>query len=153
MPGQIQIRRQTAALRHRVQLDRRVQQPDGEGGFEDTWVPLEPPEAWAAIEPATVRNIERVTANVAVEAVATHLVTMDYHPQVTIQTRVSYRGRVLQIRAIANQEEADQVLVLVCSEVLPGGADTLSAGGTESGVQSHIGRPAGVSRVARESAP
>jgi SPP1 family predicted phage head-tail adaptor len=110
-------------LRCRVTLDRLVQRPDGEGGFEDTFVPLDPPQAWALIEPATQRDLERVAANATIEAVATHIVTIDYHPQVTIQTRITYGDRVLQVRSRANPDESNVELILVCAEVLPGGTN------------------------------
>lgn len=115
------------ALRHSVHLDKVVQQPDGEGGFEDALIPLDPADVAASIEPATTRTLERLTASATVEAVATHVVTIDYHPQVSMQTRVTFEGRVLQVRSIVNPDEANQQLQLICAEVLARGASEVGA--------------------------
>lgn len=115
-----QFSRPIGQLRHRVSLDAYGQGPDGDGGYEEGWTPLDPPTVWAAIEPATTQNLEGVTGGVAVRAVATHVVTMDFHPALTISSRVVFRGREFQIHAIQNVDERDVQLVCACSEVVHG---------------------------------
>ena len=89
--------------------------PDGEGGFTETPVALSPPGMYAEIKPATARDLERVTAG-AVQATATHLVTMDYHPEVTTETIVTFGTRTFSVTGIQNPDERDRELVLVCTE-------------------------------------
>ena len=62
---------------------------DADGGFVDTYTPLDPPDAFAAIVPVTARDQERAFAG-TVLATATHEITVPYHPGVTIETRVTY---------------------------------------------------------------
>ena len=50
---------------------------------------------------------------------ATHRVTMPFHPQVTIQTRVRFNGRTFSVVSIANPEERNVETVLLCVEVAP----------------------------------
>jgi SPP1 family predicted phage head-tail adaptor len=125
------IRRTIDVQRHLISLDQVSQVPDGDGGYVNTWTPLTPPQLWAAIEPASLRGIEAVTASTTIQAVATHVVTMDYHPQVTVQSRIHFRSREFQIHAVTNVDEANQQHILVCSEVL-----NASGGGRTRGVPS-----------------
>jgi len=107
---------------HRVLLENpsgRV--PDNDGGYTYTWAPLNPPEVYARIQHASVRDLERTIAE-TVTTVATHLVTIPYHPQVTRATRITFNGRTFQVVAQpANKEELDRELDLVCAELVPTG--------------------------------
>jgi head-tail adaptor len=123
-----QLLRPTSQQRHRVTLDRAAQVPDGDGGYIEGWLPLTPPSMWAAIQPATPRGLEKVTASVAVQAIATHLVVLDYHPQLTIESRLTYHSRAFQIHVIENVDERNLQLVLVCSEIIGGSNDLGSVG-------------------------
>jgi SPP1 family predicted phage head-tail adaptor len=117
-----QTRRVTGDLRHLVTCEGKTTTSDGNGGYIETWAPLVPSPVWAAIEPARRRDVEGVTGSVTIQAVATHMVTMDYHAQITVESRLWYHSRELQIHALANPNEANNQLVLVCTEVLHGGA-------------------------------
>jgi hypothetical protein len=63
--------------------------PDGDGGWTSGWELLDPPTLFADIQPASARDLERVTSGV-VRASANLLITMPFHPRVTLQTRVSW---------------------------------------------------------------
>jgi SPP1 family predicted phage head-tail adaptor len=116
-----QLHRAIDHQRHAVTFQVMASVPDGDGGYTEEWTPLDPPNGWAAIEPATQRSLERVTASFTVQAIATHVVTLDYHPTLNIEARVFYHGRQFQIHAIQNVDERNRQLVLVCSEVLHAG--------------------------------
>jgi SPP1 family predicted phage head-tail adaptor len=72
----------------------------------------------ASIVPATQRDLERLVAG-TVQSSATHVVTIDYHPQVTTQTQVLFNGRTLHVNSVQNLEERNIELVLICEEVVP----------------------------------
>jgi head-tail adaptor len=76
--------------------------PDGEGGYTQSWVPL---------------DLEYTTAGTAA-ASATHIVRGDYRADVTTTARMVHEGRPFQITGIANLEERDETLELVCEELL-----------------------------------
>lgn len=107
---------------HRVLLENpsgRV--PDNDGGYTYTWTPLDPPELYARIRRASVRDLERTIAE-TVTTVATHIVTIPYHPQITRATRITFNGRILQvINQPADKEEQHRELDLVCAELVPTG--------------------------------
>jgi|SRR5262245_7852949 len=90
-----------------VQLSRSPRFPDDSDGFFE---PLSPPAMWARIEPqgpvADGRNVQ-------------HLVTMRYHPGVTMDTRILVdRTRELFVRGVQNVDDANVELRLVCEEII-----------------------------------
>jgi hypothetical protein len=60
---------------------------DGQGGFTESWVPLDPPAWWCAIASAAVRNSERVMEQ-TITTSASHLLTGDFHPQLSTASRL-----------------------------------------------------------------
>jgi head-tail adaptor len=91
--------------------------PDGGGGYIETWAPLSPPTRMAEIKPATARDLERVVAN-TVESTASHILTMDYHPQLTTETRITFGTRVFTVDGKQNPDELNVDLVLAVTEVV-----------------------------------
>jgi head-tail adaptor len=95
--------------------------PDPDGGFTEGTVPLDPPEVFARIEPATGKDAERLAGG-TVLTTRSHIVTIDYHPQVDTATRIRYhdfranRDRVFQVTAVLNPDEAGRELRLVADE-------------------------------------
>ena len=89
--------------------------PDGDGGYTNGMVPLDPPEMFARIQPATTGDLEANFAGTIV-ATATHLVTLPYHPGVTLQTLIDFNGRTFNVVGRANREERNADLVLLCTE-------------------------------------
>lgn len=98
--------------------------PDPDGGYSETFAALDPPTAWAAIEPASARDLERLAAGTVVTT-ASHLITLPYHPGVTIETRLSYpdprkgRTRVFQVTGLHDPDEQNRELVIVAEEIVP----------------------------------
>src|SRR5262252_5553086 len=82
--------------------------PDGDGGYIETWAPLDPASWHCSITPATVRpRIAEWIASGTVLAKATHLVRGRYHAGITIETRVLFRGRRLNVIYVGNSDERD----------------------------------------------
>lgn len=101
------------ARRHWITLDAPVTvTADGDGGDVKTWAPLTPAGTWAAIVPATARDLERVAAN-TVTSTATHILTMRYHAGVTTQTRVTFGTRVFSLTGVSTPEERNRDTVAV----------------------------------------
>jgi len=105
---------------HRLTLDApSAPVPDGAGGYIETFTPLTPAEVWGSVEPMSQADLERVSGS-TVEATATHLITLPFHPQVTVQSRVTYQGRTFLVQGIRNVFERNLTLELTCEEVLHG---------------------------------
>ena len=107
----------------RVQLDAAGKGvPDGDGGYTEDYAPLDPPAMYAAVQPATARDVERFASG-TVLATATHLITMPFHPGVTTTTRVQWtddanRPHSANVTAVINVDEACRTLVLGAAEVV-----------------------------------
>jgi len=117
MPALIQM---PAGLRpHRVTLDNPGPPvATSDGSFTETTVPLQPPAMFANILPVLERGGERAEGGTVI-AQATHRVTIPYHPQVTLQTRLHFNGRTFSVVSLVNTDERNVELVLLCVEVAP----------------------------------
>jgi head-tail adaptor len=97
--------------------------PDPDGGYTETFAALDPPTAWAAIEPASATDLERLAAGTVITT-ASHLITLPFHPGITIETRISYpdprkgRTRTFQITGLTDPDERNRELVIVAEEIL-----------------------------------
>lgn len=68
----------------------RVADAGAEGGYTETWAPLTPATMWAAIVPATARQMQfEVAVASTIASTGTHIVTMRFHDGVTTQTRLT----------------------------------------------------------------
>jgi head-tail adaptor len=109
--------------RHTVTLQQPgTMTPDGDGGYTEGWTNLTPAQMMAAIEPATVRALERLAAGTTTTT-ASHLVRIPFHPQVTSQTRVLFtdfhgQAHTLNVVAAVNVDQRDRELALVCTELV-----------------------------------
>ena len=94
--------------------------PDGDGGWTQEPIDLDPPIVQASITPAGRTTLEHVVAGTVLSQ-ATHLVTIWYHPQVNTKTRVGIVGtaRTMNVLAVADPNERHVELNLVCAEVVP----------------------------------
>jgi head-tail adaptor len=95
--------------------------PDPDGGFVEGWAPLDPPTAYAYINPATARDLERAASGTVITT-ASHLIELAYHPGVTTAARIQYddpeKGlRTFQITSVRNPDEARRDLVIVAEEL------------------------------------
>lgn len=91
--------------------------PDGDGGFTHPWVTLTPATAYAAIEPATTRDLERVASGTVI-ATASHIVTLPYRADVTVGSRVVFGTRAFSVVGLSDPEERHVELILVVVELL-----------------------------------
>lgn len=109
-------------LDHSLTLENPTRVDDPGGGYTEVWTALSPSPVPAAIDPATQTNLEHVVAN-AVQSSATHVITIRFHPGVTLQSRVSFTDRagqvhLLTVKGMQNPKQRDRVLRLACEEVL-----------------------------------
>jgi hypothetical protein len=51
------------------------------------------------------------------ERMVTHIVEMRRHPQITFNTRITHRNRMLFVRGIQDVDERHRYMVLLCEEV------------------------------------
>jgi SPP1 family predicted phage head-tail adaptor len=101
-------------LRHLIQLQQETTVSDGMGGHVSTWATVA--EAFAAIEPLSGREY---FAAQQTQSTVTHKVTMRYIDGITSAFCVRYGTRVFDIRAVINNEERHQWLILMCEERRP----------------------------------
>jgi head-tail adaptor len=107
--------------RHYVSLSRAgTPVPDGDGGYTSGDEPLDPPTWWCAIGTATAADMERMVAG-GQQATATHVLRGQFHPGITVATRIAFRGRTFEVQSVENEDERDIALRLVCTEVVTHG--------------------------------
>lgn len=107
-----------AVRQHLIQIENPgTPVPNGDGGFTTPYVAASPASEWAAIQPASARDLERVVAG-TVLATATHLVTIPYRTDVTAQTQIVFGTRRFSVNGVTNPGERDIDLVLACTEVV-----------------------------------
>lgn len=91
---------------------------DTDGGYTQTPVVLVR-RVPAAVQPASARSLERITAN-TVTSIASHLVTMRFYPGVTTEHQVIFHDgdtdRTMSISGIHDTDEQHVELVLECLE-------------------------------------
>ena len=69
--------------------------------------PLSPPQVWAQIDNQGLTEARTTT----------HLVTIRYHPEVTIDTVLVYNDRNLFVRSVQNVGEDNVEMRLLCEEI------------------------------------
>lgn len=104
--------------RHQVQVQEPgAAVPDGDGGFTQTWANLTPAIWSCRIDPATARDLERVTSG-TVLSTATHVITGRYHAGITTQTRITFKTRVFEVTGVSNPEERNIETVVIAEELV-----------------------------------
>jgi SPP1 family predicted phage head-tail adaptor len=98
-------------LRHRFRLEEGTRAPGAGGGGVTTWT--EVVTVWANVVPLT--GVERIAAMQAAAAL-THRVEIRYRPGITAKHRGVYAGRVFEIRAVIDVDEAHDEMHLLCEE-------------------------------------
>lgn len=91
--------------------------PDSDGVYVQAYVDGSPASWKVSIEPATARDLERITAGTVI-AQASHVVDGAYRSDVTTGSRLVFNGRILNVLGVANPEERNLETVAVCSEVV-----------------------------------
>lgn len=115
-----------------VSLYEMTSSPTSDGDHETTLSPLDPAEAWAAIEPATPQRLERIVTGTVI-AQATHVITLPYHDEVTTDTRIVWNGRQFNVVGVANPEERNIETVAVCVEQMNVAAITVQPSWVQEG--------------------
>ena len=96
--------------------------PDGDGGFIQTYTPLDPAEWRFAMEVASVRASERHFA-ATVTAHATYILSGRYHPGIDTKTRIVWTDRSGEVHTadvldVDDTEGAGVETVALVSEVV-----------------------------------
>jgi head-tail adaptor len=89
-----------------------VATPDG---YTTPYTDLSPALMYASID-GPPREDEAIAGNVE-RAKISHTVEMDYHPEVTRNSRIVFGTRNLYVRGLVNEEERNQTLTLLCEEI------------------------------------
>lgn len=98
-------------LRHQVTIQQRATTQDALGGPSTTWTTL--CTTRAQISPLNGREL---LAAQAVQSEVSHNVVMRYRPGITAAMRLIYAGRIFNIHAVIDDNEAHRQLSLTCSE-------------------------------------
>jgi head-tail adaptor len=101
---------------HRVRLQAPTRVSDGKGGFTEDWLDLSPPALFVGIAPASGQDLERLSTGTVI-ATGSHVITGPWHPQVTTMCRLVLGTRIFQVVGIANREERNIDMVLLCVEL------------------------------------
>jgi head-tail adaptor len=86
--------------------------PDGEGGYTETWTPLDPPTWYVRVRPATAKDAERVLAGTVITHLS-HLVHGRFHPGVTTRTRMIFDGATYLVTSVENLELRGREMTIV----------------------------------------
>jgi SPP1 family predicted phage head-tail adaptor len=101
-------------LRHRIQLQRQAEGGDNLGRQkrgDEHWTTYN--SRFAEIRELSGREVEIAHK---IHAQASHLVAIRHLPDLTEKDRVLFRGRVLEIKAILDDDNTRRELTLLCGE-------------------------------------
>jgi Concanavalin A-like lectin/glucanases superfamily/Phage head-tail joining protein len=122
--------------RHRVTLGNPGNPvPDGDGGYTETFAPLDPPEWDCSIQAASTRDLESIGAGTVLSQ-ATHLLKGRYHPGITTESRVLIGGAPQPYANLVIADGAshywrlDELSGLVAKDIIGGATGTISGGVT-----------------------
>lgn len=103
-------------LRHRVTIQQPVLSPDGLGGGSKTWSNVA--TVWADVTTSEGNvgiNLETVVSD-QTRSLNMYRVKMRYRAGVGTNMRLLHRGRVLEILSVANIDERNKEMTLLCRE-------------------------------------
>lgn len=98
-------------LKKRITIQQPVEVSDSGGGYTLSWSDLA--SVWAEVKPVSGREDYRA---LKLESKVTHKVTIRHRSDVTAGMRISMGGRVFNIRAVMNQDEENEKLLLLAEE-------------------------------------
>lgn len=104
-------------MRHRVTLQRLVEQPDGNVGITPTYEDIA--TVWADVE--TVTGLVYFDGR-QTEGATSYRITIRYRSDITSEQWVLYDGRRLRIRSVVNLKVRKRFLILDCEEAFLDGA-------------------------------
>jgi hypothetical protein len=103
---------------HLVSLAKAGPTPDDpEGGYDRTWIALDPPTWYCSISAASARDLEQISGGLYA-ATATHLIRGRYHPQLAPDCRITFRDRVFEVASVQNQDQQQDLLLVVATELI-----------------------------------
>lgn len=102
--------------RHRITIQQRIDVADEFGQPQPTWSTFK--QVFAAVEPLNGREL--FTAN-QVEGEVTVRIRMRYLAGVVPSMRVSWDGRLFNVKYVINVGERDKIMQLMCGEGLNDG--------------------------------
>jgi len=96
--------------------------PDGNGGYTQTFTPLNPAVWRCAIEAASVRASERLFGGTVI-ALASYILTGRFHPGITVKTRMVWTDRAgethtADVLDVVDSEGAGVETIALVSEVV-----------------------------------
>lgn len=100
--------------RHRIQIEEPVRSPDGQGGPIVSWKLIKGGSTFAQVRPVT--SFDRYDAG-RIFNDTTHTVRTRYMRGVSSGQRIIFRGRVLIVQGVFNEDEADKELSISCQEL------------------------------------
>lgn len=105
--------RRIGKLRHKIQLQSPPTELDSLGRKirDADWTTYRKP--WAEVRELSGREVELAHQ---IHALASHLVTVRFSATIKEQHRVLFRGRVLEIKAILDDDSTQRELALLCGE-------------------------------------
>lgn len=94
--------------------------PSGAPVFNgESWVypygPLDPPTWYCAIDPATARDLEFITAGTT-QTATSHILEGHYHAGINTQTQIGFQGRTFYVAGVVNPEERNLTTIALCHE-------------------------------------
>lgn len=102
-------------LKNRITIQRPTRARDEGGGFVDTWVDLV--TLWASVRPLTASPLlsalqpqQQITHEVKIRHASGVLA------QISKRNRIVYKGRMLEISDIVNEDEAGKFFLITCIE-------------------------------------
>ena len=99
-------------LRHKIEIQKKVQVPDGMGGFSEEWV--KHVDARAAIWPTSVKEIVR---HGKLEQINITPMRIRWRSGIDGENRVLFGSRIFNILGAVNKDERNKQLDLVCEEI------------------------------------
>jgi SPP1 family predicted phage head-tail adaptor len=105
---------QAGQLNKCVTLQSKTKTADDMGGYDVTWE-NEVTDTWAAIWPVSASDFVRTSQEAIV---VTHRIRIRYRSGVKSDWRIKYKSRYFDIVSIINPNESDEMLELMCKEVM-----------------------------------
>ncbi len=112
-PSDGDARELASRLKQRITIEQPTENADGAGGTTKSWSTLA--TVWAEVLPLRSGRVEALV-NRQLTAEITHRIVMRYRDDVTAAMRVSYGGRLFNIRRVTHVGEAKVTLELLAQE-------------------------------------
>ena len=110
------------------------------GGWVESWLPLNPPTWYCAIQAASLRDLQRISGG-TISTTATHVVRGRYHPQLSAKARLLFRDRTFEVQSVHDVDQRQIEVEVIVAETTTG-----ATGPTMANVQSSQDRSGWVAR-------